>query len=197
MTLEVDMSLVKKFLEENWVEGWGLSYYKNQDGYSKLGLMVYNTKYNFHGRSLEERELTAEHLRAVVKDFIAQKYPLDTRPFDTVITPPGNLEKPFDLTKFIAARLTSGGIRDISSYVAKTRSIPVMKNLPVRERRAAIKDAFELMGLPKEWRPKGFLILDDILDTGATAGEICNLLEKKFPGVPRYYLAITYLGDGK
>ena len=193
----VDMSLVKKFVEKHWIEGWGLSYYKNLDGYSKLGLMIYNTKYNFQGRSIKEREETAENLRAVVKDFISQKYPLKSRPFDAVITPPGNLEKPFDLTKFIAARLTSGGIRDISNYVAKTRPIPVMKNLPVRERRAAIKDAFELIGLPTDWQPKGFLILDDILDTGATAREICNLLEKKFPGVPRYYLAITYLGDGK
>jgi hypothetical protein len=193
----VDMSMVKKFLEEDWTEGWALSYYKNMNGYSKLGLMVYNTKYDFHGKSVSEREQTAEHLRAMVKDFISKKYPINERPFDTVITPPGNLEKPFDLTKYIAARLTSGGIRDISTYVAKTRPIPVMKNLPARERRQAIKDAFELIGLPEGWRPKGVLIFDDILDTGATAGELCNLLEKSFPGVPRYYLSITYLGDGK
>ena len=197
MSGEVDFKRVKSFLETGWIEGWGLSYYQNSHGKSRLGRLVYEAKYGFGRYSLEERSQTAEELRSVVKDFIHKQYPSATRPFNTVITPPGNLEKPFDLTKYIAERLISGGIRDFSGLMYKKREIPSMKHLNVHERKAMLKGAFGLREAPTDWNVKGFLILDDILDTGATAHEVCDTLENYFPGIPRYYLAITYLGDGK
>jgi len=197
MESKLDLTKVKRFIEAGWIEGWGLSYYQNSRGKSELGQLVYDTKYDFYGKTVEQREQTAEKLRTFVKDFIHITYPPEERPFNAVITPPSNLVKPFELTKYIASRLTAGGMQDLSSFVSKTRDIPMIKKLPASERKKALDGAFEMIGLQHAYQVKGILILDDILDTGATAHEMCNMLEKRFPGVPRYYLALTYLGDGR
>jgi predicted amidophosphoribosyltransferase len=44
-------------------------------------------------------------------------------------------------------------------------------------------------------KPKGILIIDDVLETGSTAKELCRALEVAWPKVPRYYVALTYLMD--
>lgn len=197
MPKETNFDLVKRFLEEGWIEGWGLSYYQNTKGKSELGQLVYDCKYQFGNKTLEERIITAELLREVVKDFIHKQYPVHVRPFNAIITPPGNLKKPFDLTKYIAGKLQSGNIHDYSPFIFKKKELPSMKTLSIRQRKEILKDAFEIKGTPSNFKIKGFLVFDDILDSGATAHAICDTLERYFPGVPRYYLAITYLGDGK
>ena len=44
-------------------------------------------------------------------------------------------------------------------------------------------------------KPKGILIIDDVLETGSTAKELCRALNVAWPGIPRYYVALTYLMD--
>jgi adenine/guanine phosphoribosyltransferase-like PRPP-binding protein len=44
-------------------------------------------------------------------------------------------------------------------------------------------------------KPKGILIIDDVLETGSTAKELCRAVNDAWPGVPRYYVALTYLMD--
>jgi predicted amidophosphoribosyltransferase len=48
-----------------------------------------------------------------------------------------------------------------------------------------VKKSFDCDGI------RGFLIIDDVYETGATLKEICRTLQRRFPAIPRYVLTIT------
>ena len=158
--------------------------------------MIYKAKYQVHIQdNLSERQEAGKHILDTVKDFIRQKYPYSVRPFDAAVRPPSNLEKIFDLTGYIVSNLVGGGIRDWSEQIVKTRDLPNMKSLQSKQRQVELDGAYEFKKSDQTKSSKGILIVDDVLDTGSTSREICKVLDRVFPGVPRYFLAVTYLLD--
>jgi predicted amidophosphoribosyltransferase len=77
--------------------------------------------------------------------------------------------------------------------VIKTRAGEIIKEVPHNERPAKLAG---LYAIDKDKMPTpnfGFLIIDDVFETGSTIGELCKTLEKEFPEVPRYIVALTHL----
>jgi adenine/guanine phosphoribosyltransferase-like PRPP-binding protein len=77
--------------------------------------------------------------------------------------------------------------------VIKTRAGEVIKEVPYDERPRKVEGLYSVdknkMPAPKF----GFLIIDDVFETGSTVGGLCKALEKEYPGVPRYIIALTHL----
>jgi adenine/guanine phosphoribosyltransferase-like PRPP-binding protein len=77
--------------------------------------------------------------------------------------------------------------------VAKTRAGEIIKEVPHSERPVKVAG---LYAIDKEKMPApkfGFLVIDDVFETGSTIGELCKILEKEYPEVPRYIVALTHL----
>jgi predicted amidophosphoribosyltransferase len=84
-------------------------------------------------------------------------------------------------------------LKDGFEGVTKTRAGEVIKEVPYDERTAKVAGLYAIdknkMPTPKF----GFLIIDDVFETGSTVGGLCKTLEKEYPGVPRYIIALTHL----
>lgn len=196
MTSFLDKKLVQRFPERYWKEGWALSHYSKDGVRTELGQLIYRAKYQTHIEgNLSERQDAGNHILDTVKDFIRQKYPYSSRPFDAAVRPPSNLNKIFDLTGYIASNLSEGGIRDWSEQIIKTRDLSNMKSLVAKQRQVELDGAYEFKISDHTRYTNGILIVDDVLDTGSTSREICKVLDRVFPGVPRYFIAVTYLLD--
>jgi len=196
MTSYLDWELVANFKENYWSNGWALGPYSVKGQRSQLGKLVYAVKYGQETTDdFGARSKAAQDILDTVKQFIKIKYPVNGRPFDVAICPPSNLEKKFDLTHYITSHLTAGGIRDCSDSIRKTRALVPMKNLTPKQRAIELAGAYEFVKSDKTRLLKGILIVDDVLDTGATSREICKVLEEALPGIPKYYLAVTYILD--
>jgi predicted amidophosphoribosyltransferase len=194
MHSELDWTLVTRFPESYWNDGWALSHYSKAGTRTALGNLVHTVKYNQHIKTnIEERNKAADEILSAVKEFIKVKYPLSQRPFNSVVCPPSNIDKIFDLTKYVSSNLGAGGIEDLSSCIRKTRDLPSMKNLNGKQRSIELAGAYEFVPPANVEHICGVLIVDDVLDTGATSREICSLLNTALPKVPRYYLSVTYL----
>lgn len=198
MTSYLDPNLITHFPENYWTDGWALSFYSKAGVKSKLGDLVNMVKYNQYVENDYEVRLSAGNdILDTIKEFIASKYPRGSRPFDAAICPPSNLNRAFDLTHHIASHLESGGIHNWSKRLLKTREVTTMKQLSAHERRLALDGAYRFNPVDVPEHSKGILIVDDVLDTGATSREICKVLETVFPGIPKYYVAVTYIMDQK
>lgn len=194
MPNQLDWTLATRFPESYWEDGWALSHYSKAGQKTSLGQLIHTAKYNqYITTNLEERISAANEILDAVKEFIRIKYPINQRPFNAVICPPSNLEKIFDLTHYLASNLTAGGIEDISDCLRKTRGLPSMKSLSGKQRSIELAGAYEFIQPQNTQDISGILILDDVLDTGATSREIASVLRTTLPAIPRYYLSVTYL----
>lgn len=116
--------------------------------------------------------------------------------FDCVIPVPPNINSdlslPSEVSKYLATklpRLTDGG-----ASIIRVKPIPSMKSISKIEMRAEIlRGAYELETekLPKDL--SGFLIIDDVYETGSTIREVSRTLKRYFPEIPRYVITITHL----
>jgi predicted amidophosphoribosyltransferase len=80
-----------------------------------------------------------------------------------------------------------------SKYLVKHHEIAVIKNLPVEERAEMLRGAYSTDSEYDLRHLAGFLVLDDIYQSGATLKEVCRTLKRAHPEVPRYVLTMTHL----
>jgi predicted amidophosphoribosyltransferase len=87
------------------------------------------------------------------------------------------VQRHFNQAEILAEGLEAGLTPPVQrSFLIKSRPIPSQTSLSRQERAINVYGAFKL-NRPKRARGKSFLLLDDVLTTGATANEAARLLK--------------------
>jgi len=127
---------------------------------------------------------------------LRQKFPTSSKlPFDVCVGLPENRGTGRSLPRNICRILSDEHewLSDGFEAVIKTRAGEVIKEVPHDERPSRVAGLYAIdknkMPAPKF----GFLIIDDVFETGSTVGGLCKTLEKEYPRVPRYIIALTHL----
>jgi hypothetical protein len=193
MEIELDAHLIRKYANTNFVEGWAITHYSENGIPTTTANRIYVCKYFKGGYSFEDRETAGNILLKLTKQFIHNQWPIESRPFNSIVVPPANLDKEFNLTSHIASRLEAGGIKDLSDGLSKVRHVTPLKNVALENRKVEIDGSMEFEYLPSGINPTGVLIFDDILGGGNTANEVSRAIRQALPDTPQYYLALTYI----
>lgn len=188
---------------------WGMSLalyskpYRETNGVqinTSQGEMINSYKYHEEMTDVQRQEIARNFANQVFKllsSELKKDYPDPRRrpPFDVALGLPENRNTgrslPRDICKLLA--LEYPWIKDGFNGVIKTRQGIVMKGIPAHERPSKVAG---LYGLDKKSMPEpkfGFLIIDDVFETGSTVGGLCDTLQNEFPTIPRFVVALTHL----
>jgi len=163
------------------------------------GDMINRFKYHEELSDVERKEISQNFANQVFKlitNELRQKFPNPKNPpFDVCLGLPENRNTGRSLPRDLCRILSEEHfwLRDGFASVTKTRTGVVMKAIPHDERPEKVKGLYKIdhQFLPEPLR--GFLIIDDVFETGSTVGGLCDTLEHDFPKLPRYIIALTHL----
>jgi hypothetical protein len=187
---------------------WGMSLGLYSKPYRETGGNHENTtqgdrinlfKYHEEITEVQRAKISSEFAREVfglLAKELRHKFPSSIKlPFDVCIGLPENRGTGRSLPKNICRILAEEHewLKDGFEGVTKTRAGEVIKEVPHDERPAKVEGLYDIdkvkMPIPKF----GFLIIDDVFETGSTIGALCKTLENVYPEVPRYIIALTHL----
>jgi predicted amidophosphoribosyltransferase len=183
-----------------WVKGIALDWYTT--GYDKekleyiksdLGQSVREYKY-FSQLNQKRREAIVRKCSDSISKVLRLEEELEKPNFNACIGVAPNRKTghslPLDLALQLSIRFD--WLKDESNCLVKTRDMDTIKKLKGEKLRAGalqggykVNESFDYSGI------RGFLIIDDVFETGATLKEVCRTLQSRFPAIPRYVLTIT------
>ena len=187
---------------------WGMSLalyskpYKETNGLqinTSQGEMINRYKY-MAGLSAVKREeivkIFSDQVFDLIRTELKEKYPDPNQPpFDVCLGLPENRDTGNSLPREICKNLSKehDWIEDGFASVLKTRVGVVVKTISKEDRPEIVRGlyAIDYAQLPPPKR--GFLILDDVFETGSSVGALCDTLEQVFPNIPRFVVALTHL----
>ncbi len=201
-----DVEVKNKFIilpntERCWNRGISLSLYSRsydfhseKHEFTELGRMVHDYKYESRISS-RDRNLIVTTCGDRAVDAIMLEKDLSRLEFNCYVPIPGNRGSTHSLSEDLADELTRRIDLDCSyrDILSKNRKIRVLKNMTALEREIELRDAYGVKPGVSTTGLKGFLVIDDIYDTGATVREVSRTLKRAFPEIPRYVLTVTHL----
>jgi hypothetical protein len=181
-----------------WKMGIALDWYSNFDKLrlrnikTPLGQSIHEYKY-YKNLDPKRREAIVRQCSTAIERVLNLQEDIEKNSFNSCIGVLPNGLHPNSLPLDIALQLSYRfeWIRDDSRYILKTRELDSIKNQPRASRPKYLLDAYSVNPEYRMSPPRGFLLIDDVYETGSTMREICRTLERSFPDIPRYVLAIT------
>ena len=163
------------------------------------GDMINRFKYHEELSDIERNEIAknlSDQVFDLIKKELRKEFPDPKNPpFDICLGLPENRNTGRSLPRDICRNLSQEHLwlKDGFDSVTKTRTGVVMKAIPHDERPEKVKGLYKIDRnfLPQPRR--GFLIVDDVFETGSTVGGLCDTLDDEFPQLPRYVIALTHL----
>lgn len=183
-----------------WEKGIALDWYTN--GYDKekiktikseLGQAVHEYKYYSFLKEKRREAIVRQCSDAITKVLRLEESQAKTT-FNSCIGVAPNRKTghslPMDLALQLSIRLD--WLNDDSNLLVKKKEIDTIKPFKGEKERAKILHGVYGVGESVDVQNvRGFLIIDDVYETGSTLKEICRTLESTFPSIPRYVLTVT------
>jgi len=183
-----------------WERGIALDWYtqgfdKEINKYIKteLGQAVREYKYYSQLKQVRRDSIVAKCVEAITKVLGLEKTE-EKLTFNSCIGVAPNRKTGFSLPLEIARQLSVkfDWLHDSSDFIVKTKELESVRTVSGEKLRAEIlKDGYAVRESDNRVRIHGFLIVDDVYETGATLKEICRTLERAFPNIPRYVLVVA------
>lgn len=188
--LEDDSNLWKMGISLDWYSNFDKLRFRNVK--TKLGQAVHEYKY-YKNLSIQRRQEIVRICSAEIGRVLQLQLDVEKLTFNSCIAVIPNSDLGHSLPVDLALQLSYqfDWIRDDSRCLIKTRELEPIKNKSRESRTAYIAGAYEINQEYQMTPPRGFLLLDDVYETGSTLREICRTLDRTYPEVPRYVLAIT------
>jgi len=186
-----------------WVRGISLSIYStNYDWYTgekeftTLGHYVYEYKY-YRNMSPQRRDEIVEKCTTELSNFLKLSSDSSDLRFNSCIGVPANREGHSSLPLEAAEKLATKfqWFRNDSRSISKSRKLPIMKNTNIKLRAEALRAGYSIEPDYDFNGIYGFLIIDDIYESGATLREICRTLKRAQPEIPRFVATFTHLSS--
>jgi len=167
--------------------------------YTPLGKSINRYKYHFSDLSQEEKRQIEEFCFQEIIECLKKRY--ENPPFNFLIPVPPNSNPKVSLPNRIVELWIAKFPRfiDGSLHLRKTRDISSVKRIAgenIDERKLHLKGAYELL-IPSTKGIEGFLVIDDVYQTGSTVRSIASMLSAKYPSVPRYLVTLTALKENR
>ena len=164
-----------------------------------LGDMI--NKYKYHDRLLNSRRAAiarsfTDQVFTAIYDQFHEEFPAREKlPFDVCLGPPENRNTGHSLPGAVCQLLSQDRQWIVNGFsgIRKTRSAEVMKNVPRSERAEHLRGLYEVNKETMPYSNFGFLIVDDVFETGSTVNAVCETLEEAYPHLPRFVVALTHL----
>lgn len=166
--------------------------------YTSLGRAINRYKYHFDSLTEKQRKEIEIMCFEVVTNCLQKKYP--SPPFNVIIPVPPNNDNRISLSNRITELCVDrykDTFLDGSKYLKKTRGIKSIKSIPgqnIDERKEHLKDAYRLEEI-KNVRVRGFLVIDDVYQTGTTVRGIAQALRDRYSETSRYLVTLTALKE--
>lgn len=193
----------RRFTIEGFASVWGLGAYnipptasaRIQLGY--FGRLVRSIKYQNPLRDREDARIavTSAQLSRFVDNMVQGH-------FNGLALTPANRDSSRSILPYIASVLIKVGLADRILDVHRNANTPVMKSIKDTDRsslflkrQAALAGKYEIPRVPVSRAKERFLVLDDVLDTGATMSAMGAAILVKHPNAELHGVALTYLRD--
>ncbi len=167
--------------------------------YTDLGKAINRYKYHNDKLSAQEKDeierFCFEQVRACLKD----RYPKKP-PFNLLIPIPPNMNPKISLPNRIVdlwVQTYSQNFLDGSKYLVRNPNTPSIKSIPAEDidgRKAQAEKAYTLNEMDTK-QISGFLVIDDVYQTGSTVRGIAHLLKNRYPEIPRFLITLTALRE--
>lgn len=167
--------------------------------YSDLGRRINRYKYHFDEITTDEKFEIEHFCFEEIRKCLQSRF-LGTPPFNLLVPVPPNSDSRISLPNRIVEiwiKKYARGFVDCSPYLSKTRELDSIKKIPgesIEDRKSHSKNAYSLSEI-QEKELRGFLVIDDVYQTGTTVREIASLLTRRYPHVPRYLITLTALKE--
>lgn len=170
---------------------------ENGGNFTEVGQRIRSFKYSGRGVDVAKDQIAsyfAGRVMELIKNELTTFFKVFP-PFDVCVAVPANRDPQISLPVEVCKALSNfyPWLKDGSLGIEKKQSGLVMKHVVEAQRAEKIAG---LYSINQKFIPEvntGFLVIDDIYETGASIKELCRTLKKSYPDKPIYVVAFAHL----